>query len=121
MATFCLVAEFVWIAYITAASPRARDTAMLLSQGLGPEGVVEEIDHGIGPNDPTDNLKTLSERWHDDAMVVGHLPFMVSHLTTGSADLDTVSFEPGSVVSLDKDAQEYWTVNWVVRPSLLAN
>ena len=53
----------------------------------------------------TYNLKTLSERWHDDAMVVGHLPFMVSHLATGSADLYTVSFEPGSVVSLDKDAQ----------------
>ena len=41
--------------------PRARDTAMLLSQALGPDGVVEEIDHGIGPNDATGNLKTLGE------------------------------------------------------------
>ena len=100
---------------------RACETAMLLSEGIC-NGVVEEIDHGIAPNDPTDNLKTLAERWHDDVMVVGHLPFMdrmVSHLLTGSPDVETVAFEPGSVVCLEKGEDGNWCVTWMVRPSLL--
>lgn len=101
---------------------RARDTAMLLSQVIGPGGVVEEIDAGLSPNDPTDNLKALAGNWSEDVMVVGHLPFMgrmVSHLVAGSPDADTVAFEPGSVVSLDKDEDGNWTINWMVRPGLL--
>ncbi|MBC8445158.1 MAG: phosphohistidine phosphatase SixA [Rhodospirillaceae bacterium] len=100
---------------------RACETAMLLSEGIG-NGVVEEIDHGLAPNDPTDNLKTLADRWHDNVMVVGHLPFMgrmVSHLLTGSADGDTVTFEPGAVAALEKDVGGGWTLLWMVRPSLL--
>ncbi len=101
---------------------RARDTAMLLSQTLGPGGVVEEISPGLAPNDATDNLHTLAERWDDDVMVVGHLPFMgrmVSHLVGGSPDSETVSFEPGTVVSLEKNEDGAWAINWMVRPSLL--
>ncbi len=100
---------------------RACATAMLLSESVC-DGVVEEIDHGLAPNDATDNLKTLAERWDDDVMVVGHLPFMgrmVSHLVSGSPDGDTVNFEPGAVVAMEKDENGNWTVRWMIRPSLL--
>jgi phosphohistidine phosphatase len=101
---------------------RARDTAMLLSEGIC-NGVVEEIDHGIAPNDSTDNLMTLAQRWHDDVMVVGHLPFMgrmVAHLVSGSPDGDIVTYEPGSVVALQINEDGNWSVQWMLKPSLLA-
>lgn len=99
---------------------RARESAELLSAGIG--GEVAESDVGISPNDPTDGLKDFVESSGDDLMVVGHLPFMgrmVSHLVTGSPDQNTVGFEPGSVVSLDRDENGNWALNWMVRPSLL--
>lgn len=101
--------------------PRACDTALLLSEGIC-NGVVEEIDHGLAANDSTDNLKTLAERWDDDVMVVGHLPFMgrmVANLVSDSPDGDIVTFEPGSVVALEKDGNGNWSVQWMLRPSLL--
>jgi phosphohistidine phosphatase len=100
---------------------RARDTAVLLSQVIGPGGVVEEIS-GISPNDSTHGLKELVENGDGGILVVGHLPFMgrmVSHLLTGTPEPDTVTFEPGSVVALERGDEGGWTVRWMVRPSLL--
>ncbi len=94
---------------------RARDTALLLSQGIGP-GDVAKCDIGLAPNDPTGPLKTLVESWDDDVMVVGHLPFMGRMV----ADLaGAVAFEPATVVALEKDEDGNWTLQWMLRPSLL--
>ncbi len=107
---------------------RARDTAVLLAQVLGPGGVVEEATSGLAPNDATDALARAIAGWSDDAMVVGHLPFMgrlAAYLVAGSEDADVAAFRPGTVVCLERaDGGEDgggggWTLAWMVRPERL--
>lgn len=105
---------------------RARETALLLSQVLGPGMVVEEAAVGIAPNDSTDALakavETLGDEDNADIMVVGHLPFMarmVSLLITGDEGADTVAFQPGSVACLERGEDGEWMLSWMVRPELM--
>ncbi len=105
---------------------RARDTAVLLAQALGPGGVVEEAASGLAPNDPTDALAGAIAGWSEDTMVVGHLPFMgrlASRLVAGSEEANVAAFQPGTVVCLERaDGGEDgggWALAWMVRPELL--
>ncbi len=111
---------------------RARDTAVLLAQALGPGGVVEEAASGLAPDDSVEVAADLIAGWSEDTMVVGHLPFMgrlVSHLVAGSGDADVAAFQPGTVACLERaggeDAEDGengegdWAVAWMVRPGLL--
>ena len=111
---------------------RARDTAVVLAQALGPGGVVEEAASGLAPNDSVEVVADLIAGWSDDTMVVGHLPFMgrlAAYLVAGSEDADVVAFQPGTVACLERadgeDAEDGeggegdWTVAWMVRPGLL--
>lgn len=102
---------------------RALETALLLAQVIGPGNVVEEAEDGLAPNDPTDRLTDAITGWppDEDVIVVGHLPFMnrmVSVLTAGSDEAGVVAFEPGTIVCLD-ETEDGWSVEWMVRPSLL--
>ncbi len=107
---------------------RARDTAVLLAQALGPGGVVEEAASGLAPNDATDALAGAIAGWSEDAIVVGHLPFMgrlAAYLVAGSEDADVAAFRPGTVVCLERAGRGEdgggggWTLAWMVRPELL--
>ena len=105
---------------------RARDTAVLLAQALGPGGVVEEAASGLAPNDSVEVAADLIAGWSEDTMVVGHLPFMgrlVSHLVAGSEEANVTAFQPGTVACLERAAGDEdgggWTLAWMVRPELL--
>ena len=107
---------------------RARDTAVLLAQALGPGGVVEEAASGLAPNDSVEVAADLIAGWSEDTMVVGHLPFMgrlVSHLVAGSEEANVAAFQPGTVVCLERDDggedgdDGGWALAWMVRPELL--
>jgi len=105
---------------------RARDTALLLSQTLGPSGVVEEAAGGLAPGDSTDALFAAAEGWSQgtlDVMVVGHQPFMgrmVARLIGGVPDGTLVQFQPGSVVCMERASPDAgWMIAWMVRPELL--
>ncbi len=102
---------------------RARDPAVLLAQVLGPGGVVEEAPSGLAPNDATDALAGAIAGWSEDAIVVGHLPFMgrlASRLVAGSEEANVAAFQPGTVVCLERaDDDGGWALAWMVRPELL--
>ena len=52
-------------------------------------------------------------------MFVGHLPFvgkLVAHLIAGNENIGVVSFTPGTVVCLERDGNDIWSVAWEVRP-----
>ena len=101
---------------------RARDTAVFLSQTLGPNGVVEEASAGLAPRDDTDRLLEAISLWTDDMMVVGHMPFMgrmVSRLVSGNEDAAVAAFVPATVVSLEKGDDDTWSIEWMVTPALL--
>ena len=105
---------------------RARDTAVLLAQALGPGGVVEEAASGLAPNDSVEVAADLIAGWSEDTMVVGHLPFMgrlVSHLVAGSEEANVAAFQPGTVACLERAGGDEdgggWALAWMVRPELL--
>ncbi len=102
---------------------RAQETALLLAGVIGPGKVVEEAESGLAPNDSTDLFFAAIEEWTDDAIIVGHLPFMAklaSRLVTGNEDETVVHFKPGSVACLERGENGGgWTVSWFVRPELL--
>jgi phosphohistidine phosphatase len=102
---------------------RAEETAVLLADVVGPGKVVEEAEAGLGPNDSTDLLATAAAALIEDAMVVGHQPFMgrmVARLLAGTEDAIGVAFEPGTVVCLERsDNGGGWHLNWMAGPRLL--
>ena len=102
---------------------RAKETALLLSDVIGPGNMVEEAGDGLAPDDPTDLFFTAIEEWTEDTIIIGHLPFMsklASRLLTGDEDETLVHFNPGSVACLERGENGGgWTVLWFVRPELL--
>ena len=100
---------------------RAWETAELFRECLIGDGHFDERD-GIAPLDPVVPVAKEIQNLSKDTMFVGHLPFvgkLVAHLITGNEDIGVVSFTPGTVVRLERDENEIWSVAWVVRPELL--
>lgn len=99
---------------------RARQTAELLAASVA-AGTGAEHRDGLAPNDPTAAFAETLANEREDAMVVGHLPFMarlVSRLVTQSEDMTTVAFRPGSMVCLERDENGAWAIAWMLRPEL---
>jgi len=100
---------------------RAWETAELFRVCLIGGGNFDERD-GIAPLDPVVGVAEEIQNLSMDTMFVGHLPFMgklVAHLIAGNEDIGVVSFTPGTVVCLERDGNDIWSVAWMVRPELL--
>ncbi len=100
---------------------RARQTAELLAAAVAP-GMKTEARAGLAPNDPTEAFAETLAAWREDAMVVGHLPFMarlVTRLVAKSDDGITVAYLPGSLVCLERDEEGAWAIAWMLRPELM--
>lgn len=100
---------------------RAAQTAALCAAKLAP-GAAVEVHAGLNPNDPTGPFAQEVAGWDEDAMVVGHLPFMgklVARLTAGDEDAGIAAFKPGSVACLERAEDGGWTLAWMLRPELL--
>jgi len=100
---------------------RARQTAELLAGAFAPPPPVAERS-GLNPNDPPEELAPELARWQDDAMLVGHLPFMgrlVALLVSGRPQGNIVAFRPGSIACLEPADAGGWSVAWMIRPELL--
>ncbi len=99
---------------------RAEETAAIFASHLKPDGGVEQMD-GIDPlDDVVPFSHTLSAE--DDAMVVGHLPFMerlTSYLIIGSVEPPVFQFQNGGIVCLDKGpGTQNWIVKWALMPNI---
>ncbi len=100
---------------------RARQTAELLVPTVAP-GVKAEARAGLAPNDSTAAFADPLASWREDAMVVGHLPFMarlVTRLVTKSDGGRIVVYLPGSLVCLERDEDGAWAIAWMLRPELM--
>lgn len=101
---------------------RAEQTAQTLATAVLPGGVPEKIS-GINPKDPVEEFVTDADVWQQDTLVAGHLPFMarlVSLLVAGDPERGLVRYAPGSVVCLERDAADAWSLQWMMRPDVLA-
>lgn len=100
---------------------RAQQSAECLAAVIAP-GVELETSDLINPNDDPKAFDWQSGSWDRDTLVVGHLPFMarlVSHLLLGTEGQPITAYEPGSMVCLQRDGDEVWRINWMLRPELL--
>ena len=100
---------------------RARETAELLAAKMASaEGV--EAAAGLNPNDPVEPVADRACGWAEDALLVGHLPFMgrlVAYLIGGASDRQVVAFQPGSIVCVERDAAGRWAVTLMLRPEVI--
>lgn len=99
---------------------RTQQSAVILADAVANEQALEASEL-LGIDHPTAPLIKLVQQWHDDTMLVGHMPFMsqlVSALILGNDNPDIVRFCPGTIVCLEK-LEGRWILNWVLRPSLV--
>lgn len=100
---------------------RAEQSAEILASVLA-EGQNIEVCPLLGCNQPTAHIIDLIQEWHDDTMLVGHMPFMsqlVSALILGNDSCNILRFPPGTVVCLERLENHLWILDWVVRPDLV--
>jgi phosphohistidine phosphatase len=100
---------------------RARQTAEILAAAVAAGKPIE----ARGAMDPLDPPRPVAE-WiagsSQDAMLVGHLPFMAklaSRLIAGSENANALLFSPGCVACLERTEEKGWTLAWMIRPELL--
>jgi phosphohistidine phosphatase len=100
---------------------RAAQTADLLAAAVAPLVELETSDR-INPNDDPGAFDWEQATGGQDALVVGHLPFMaqlVSLLVLEDPDRPIAAYRPGSVVCLERDSEGHWQIDWMIRPDLL--
>ncbi len=99
---------------------RAAQTAEILAAALAP-GVTPEAESGLDPKDPVGPFAARLAGRREDAIVVGHLPFMarcVALLAAGTEDAELVAYRPGSVVALERQDDGGWQIVSMIRPDL---
>jgi len=95
---------------------RARQTAEILAQAIGPARGIRET-RGLSPDDDPWILKAELDAAEEPLMLVGHLPHLgrlVSLLVAGDPDREIVDFPPAAVVCLSRAAA--WEVKWTLSP-----
>jgi phosphohistidine phosphatase len=100
---------------------RARQTAQILADSLGPDCELREAEN-LSPNDPVKDLADELKQITMDLMIVGHLPFLgklASALLSGSESKNPVAFRQGGVVCLLRTEEQTWQVAWMIVPEIL--
>jgi phosphohistidine phosphatase len=101
---------------------RTQASAEVMQRALGGTVPVEERPRML-PGDSTEWLTEVIVDWRDDALVVGHQPFisrLVSRLVLGAEQPAIVDVTPGTVVCLSRrGATRAWFIAWMLRPELL--
>ncbi|AJC50383.1 phosphohistidine phosphatase SixA [Coxiella endosymbiont of Amblyomma americanum] len=101
---------------------RARQSAKILSTGI--ITVSTEESALLGPQCSTKPFIDLVQGWHDDTMLVGHMPFLshlVSALILGNDSCDILRILPGTVICLERIENHQWILNWIMHPDLIPN
>ena len=101
---------------------RAQQTAEIISSRI--LNGATEISHLINPGDDISDFVEEIDNTDDALFVVGHLPFLsklVSFLVSESADQDILIYSPASIVCLQRDDNECWLINWMLKPELITD
>lgn len=101
---------------------RAADSAQILADKLGGNVPVEAMER-ISPKDTPVWLTEEVAQWTEGALIVSHTPFLsrfVSRLLFGVEQPYVLQFTPGTTACLARrPASKAWTLDWILRPSLL--
>lgn len=122
LATFLGKTSFKPARIIHSGKTRAKQTAELLAAQTTPDAKIE-ASSGLSPKDEVKPVARQAKDWHEDTLIVGHLPFMgrmVAYLISGDADGEVVAYQPGSIVCVERTDGD-WKIAWMIRPELLGN
>jgi phosphohistidine phosphatase len=100
---------------------RAVETAKYLAESMSPVPN-SEILPGLQPDDPVQPIAEYCNHWHQDVMLVGHLPFMprlASELLLERDDQFCIDFQTAAMVCLERVTIFQWCLKWFVAPALL--
>ena len=112
-----LCVDYLW----HSGKKRAVQTAEVLAEAIkAKEGTIAH--DGLGPNDDVTALKNELILRRQNAMIVGHLPFLgklASLLLSGCESANTVVFKNGGIVCLSRSELKQWQIEWMVTPEIL--
>lgn len=100
---------------------RAVQTAKILVEKIAVDTEAEELKLLL-PEEPVYPFIELLSTWHDDTLLVGHMPFvsqLVSVLVANNENLNIVRFTPATVVCLERYENDKWIINWILHPDLV--
>lgn len=100
---------------------RAEQTLEMLRWAATPDRGRVEKRPGLGPQDPVEPWVGEINGWTEDAVIVGHQPFLgrlAAQLLAGRGGPPVVTFVPGTAVCLERGA-EGWSVIWMIPPWLV--
>lgn len=98
---------------------RARETAEIMTGIISANVIPVEHKH-ITPNDDPQLIASEINDWNEDTLIASHLPFvpnLMTLLTGQDAYMSAISFEPGTVVCLERNDKVAWTIMWSTSPS----
>lgn len=99
---------------------RAQQSAIILAKAVVKDHSVEVCEL-LRSDHPTTLLIDRIQEWHDDTLLVGHMPFMsqlVSALILGNDYPDILRFSPATVVCLERFSNR-WILDWILHPDLV--
>jgi phosphohistidine phosphatase len=79
---------------------------------------------GLLPDAPVKPIASYCNDWHEDTLIVGHLPFMAnlsSELLFGKENNHLVDFNTAAILCLERYAPAKWSIAWFIHPDLLAS
>ena len=100
---------------------RARQTAEIMINKLIP-GLVPHEHNKISPNDDPAIITAEIDLWDEDTLITSHLPFipdLFSSLTGRDAYSSSISFEPATLICLEKIKNSEWELKWFISPSAI--
>jgi phosphohistidine phosphatase len=100
---------------------RAEQTAQIIAGYLKPQRGVSQTD-GLAPKDDPNIWVERLRDFHDDIMLVGHLPHMsdfAALLLQGKELANSLTFEGGGIVCFEKTNDGTWSILWSLMPSQL--
>lgn len=101
---------------------RAIQTAEIVARSLQAEHV-SQCEQLLDEMNDVEPLVEMIDAWHEDTMLVGHLPFM--HKLINALVLDDqhhepiINYPPGTVVCLDRYNHDRWIISWLLSPDIV--
>ena len=127
LASFLARSRFSISAVFHSSKLCAKQTGIILSQGLGAGRVVQESPVPIDVDDDVELLHQSIEGSPnligDGSLLVAHRLFLdrfLSYLICGQAGHSLLFLEPGTFVSIERQVDtNQWSVQWAMKPGLL--